>query len=218
MNPLKKKPMFTLICKFKARNMSEGFFWRNIKFFLTTVNIFFVFFQGILALEPLPTAICLAYEPGIPSACLLVLFITTWENKERKKAPPHQAASPETRAVASTESWTHAALQSSKATSCITYSREEWKHLSPCPVRIPKHYQAFGKLTCKGRPARTWQQSCNSDTKPRFRAEGSIANRALETSWGVSWADILCALKDTKRQIKEKTKWGQHSTTYTGLQ
>lgn len=164
------------------------------------MNIFFVFFQGILALEPLPTAICLAYEPGIPSARLLVLLITTWDNRERQKTP-HQAKSPETRAVASTQSWTHAALQSSKATSCITYSREEWKHL-----RIPNTTKLFGKLTCKGRPARTWQQSCNSDTKPRFWAEGDIAKRALETSAGVSWADILFALKDTKRQIKGKNE------------
>ncbi|RLV96396.1 hypothetical protein DV515_00012650 [Chloebia gouldiae] len=36
--------------------------------------------EGILALEPLPTAICLAYKPGIPSARLLVLLITTSDN------------------------------------------------------------------------------------------------------------------------------------------
>lgn len=82
-------------------------------------------FQGILTLEPLPAAICLAYESGIPSACLLVLFITIQDDQKKNKHTPqtHEAVSTETRHVASTLSLTHAALQSSKAISCITYSK-----------------------------------------------------------------------------------------------
>lgn len=119
--------MFTLICIFKARNMLEVLEKKHtnkhqiIKLFLTAVNIFFMFFQGILTLEPLPATICLAYESGIPSACLLVLFVTIWDNQQRKTT--HEAVSAETRHTASTLSLTHAALQSSKATSCITYSK-----------------------------------------------------------------------------------------------
>lgn len=128
MNPLKKKPktMVIWICTFKASNVLELFWFlffcqRNIKFFLTTMNIFFMFFQGILTLEPLPAAICLAYESGIPSACLLVLFITIWDNQQIKTT--HEAVYAETRHIVSTLSSRHAALQSSKATSCITYSK-----------------------------------------------------------------------------------------------
>lgn len=113
MNPLKKKPKtrFTLICKFKTRNMLEVFFSprRNIKLFLTTVNVLFMFFQGILTLESLAAAICLAYESGIPSACLLVLFITIRDNQLKKTTPPHKAVCTETRHTASTPSLTHAA-------------------------------------------------------------------------------------------------------------
>lgn len=122
MNPFKKKPKtaLTLICKFKARNTLAGFFQRNIKLFLTTVNIFFMFFQGILTLEPLPTAICLAYESGIPSACLLVLFITVEDNQEKQKQQhvKQYLQKPDTEVL----SLIHAAQPSSKATSCITYS------------------------------------------------------------------------------------------------
>lgn len=42
----------------------------------TSVNIFLVLFQGILTLEPLPTAVSLAYEPSITSAGFFVLFRT----------------------------------------------------------------------------------------------------------------------------------------------
>lgn len=85
------------------------------------MNIFLMFFQGILTLEPLPAAICLAYESGIPSACLLVLFITIWDNHQIKIT--HDAVYAEIRHIVSTLSFTRAALQSSKATSCITYSK-----------------------------------------------------------------------------------------------
>jgi hypothetical protein len=41
------------------------------------VDIFLVSFQGILALQPLPTAVSLTHESGIPPANFLVLLKTT---------------------------------------------------------------------------------------------------------------------------------------------
>lgn len=43
---------------------------------LTSVDIFLVPFQGLLAFQPLPTAVGFAHKPGIPSASLLVLLKT----------------------------------------------------------------------------------------------------------------------------------------------
>lgn len=43
---------------------------------LTSVNIFLVPFQGLLAFQPLSTAVGFAHKPGIPSASLLVLLKT----------------------------------------------------------------------------------------------------------------------------------------------
>lgn len=65
----------------------------NIKLFLTTVNILFMFFQSILTLEPLATAICLANESGIPSARLLVLLVTIRGNQQRNKKTKHKGNS-----------------------------------------------------------------------------------------------------------------------------
>lgn len=49
---------------------------RAMQRLLTSVDIFPVPFQGILAFQPLPTAVDFAHKPGIPSASLLVLLKT----------------------------------------------------------------------------------------------------------------------------------------------
>lgn len=49
---------------------------RTVQCLLTSVDIFLVPFQGILAFQPLPTAVDFAHKPGIPSASLLVLLKT----------------------------------------------------------------------------------------------------------------------------------------------
>lgn len=43
---------------------------------LTRMDVFLVSSEGILALQPLPTAVRLAHKPGIPPAGLLVLLKT----------------------------------------------------------------------------------------------------------------------------------------------
>jgi len=53
------------------------------------VDVLLVSPQGFLALQPLPTAVCLTHKPGISLARLLVLFKTARQagqgNRERKR-------------------------------------------------------------------------------------------------------------------------------------
>lgn len=60
----------------RSEAWGQGGLVRTMQRLLTSVDIFPVPFQGILAFQPLPTAVDLAHKPGIPSASLLVLLKT----------------------------------------------------------------------------------------------------------------------------------------------
>lgn len=70
-------------------SLERGSPWNTtLRWLLTGVDIFLVSSQGILALQPLPTAVGLAHEPGISPASLPVLLKATKQprkgNTEKK--------------------------------------------------------------------------------------------------------------------------------------